>query len=59
MLSRIADRRFEIVAGARHYLAARMAEAPTVHGRIVNLTDAEVLEARLIENSQRRELHPF
>ena len=42
---------FEIVAGARRYRAAQMAEAPTVPVRIVNLTDAEALEAQLIELS--------
>jgi len=42
---------FEIVAGARRYRAARMAEAATVPVRIVNLSDAEALEAQLIELS--------
>jgi ParB family chromosome partitioning protein len=36
-----------------------MAEAPTVPVRIVNLTDAEALEAQLIENLQRRDVHPL
>ena len=36
------ERRFEIVAGARRYRAAQMAEAETVPVRIVNLTDARV-----------------
>jgi ParB/RepB/Spo0J family partition protein len=42
---------FEIVAGARRYRAAQMAEAATVPVRIVNLNDAEALEAQLIELS--------
>ena len=42
---------FEIVAGARRYRAAQLAEADTVPVRIVNLTDAEALEAQLIELS--------
>src|SRR5580692_1830956 len=50
---------FEIVAGARRYRAAQMAEVPTVPVRIVNLTDAEALEAQLIENLQRRDVHPM
>ncbi len=41
---------FEIVFGARRYRAAQMAEAATVPVRIKNLTDAEALEAQLIEN---------
>ena len=36
-----------------------MAEAPTVPVRIVNLSDAEALEAQLVENLQRRDVHPL
>jgi ParB family transcriptional regulator, chromosome partitioning protein len=50
---------FEIVFGARRYRAAQMAEAPTVPVRIKYMTDAEVLEAQLIENLQRRDVHPM
>ncbi len=53
------ERSFEIVAGARRYRAAQMAEAATVPVRIVNLTDAETLVAQLIENLQRRDVHPM
>ena len=55
----LTDQSFEIVAGARRYRAAQMAEASTVPVRIVNLTDAEALEAQLIENLQRRDVHPL
>jgi ParB family chromosome partitioning protein len=55
----LTDQSFEIVAGARRYRAAQMAETPTVPVRIVNLTDAEALEAQLIENLQRRDVHPL
>ena len=47
----LTDQGFEIIAGARRYRAAQIAEAPTVPVRIVNLTDAEALEAQLIELS--------
>jgi ParB family chromosome partitioning protein len=53
------DRSFEIVAGARRYRAAQMAASETIPVRIVNLTDAEALEAQLIENLQRRDVHPL
>ena len=53
------DHAFEIVFGARRFRAARMAEAATVPVRIKNMTDAEVLEAQLIENLQRRDVHPL
>ena len=49
---------FEIVAGARRYRAAQMAEADTVPVRIVNLTDAEALEAQLVENLHSRRRSP-
>ncbi len=52
------ERSFEIVAGARRYRAAQMAESETVPVRIVNLTDAQALEAQLTENLQRRDVHP-
>jgi ParB family chromosome partitioning protein len=50
---------FEIVAGARRYRAAQMAEVPTVPVRIVNLSDAAALEAQLVENLIRSEIHPM
>jgi ParB family chromosome partitioning protein len=55
----ITEQGFEIVFGARRYRAAQLAEAATVPVRIKNLTDAEALEAQLIENLQRRDVHPM
>ena len=42
---------FEIVFGARRYRAAQLAEQDTVPVRIKQMTDAEVIEAQLIELS--------
>jgi hypothetical protein len=53
------ERSFEIVAGVRRYRAAQMAEVATVPVRIVNLTDAEAMEAALIENLIRTDVHPM
>jgi ParB family chromosome partitioning protein len=50
---------FEIIAGARRYRAAQMAEQSDVPVRIVNLSDAEALEAQLVENLIRSEIHPM
>jgi ParB family chromosome partitioning protein len=50
---------FEIVAGARRYRAAQMAEQSTVPVRIKQMSDAEVLEAQLVENLIRSEIHPM
>src|ERR1700722_14993355 len=55
----LSERSFEIVFGARRFRAAQMAEVATVPVRIKNMTDAEVLEAQLIENLQRRDVHPM
>ncbi len=53
------ERSFEIVAGARRYRAAQMADVDTVPVRIVHLTDAEALEMSIVENLQRRDVHPM
>ncbi|MFZ0306028.1 MAG: ParB/RepB/Spo0J family partition protein [Terracidiphilus sp.] len=50
---------FEIVAGARRYRAAQIAESVTVPVRIKQMSDAEVLEAQLVENLIRVEIHPM
>src|SRR5271156_7127510 len=50
---------FEIIAGARRYRAAQMAEAVTVPVRIVNMNDAQALEAQLVENLIRADVHPI
>lgn len=55
----LTEQGFEIVAGARRFRAAQMAGVETVPVRIVNLSDAEALEAQLIENLQRRDVHPL
>ena len=47
----LAENGFEIVAGARRFRAAQMAEAATVPVRIVDLDDAQALEAQLVELS--------
>ncbi|MGC1781415.1 MAG: ParB/RepB/Spo0J family partition protein, partial [Acidobacteriaceae bacterium] len=53
------ERSFEIVAGARRFRAAQMAEAATVPVRIVNLTDAQAIEMSIVENLQRKDVHPL
>ena len=53
------ERSFEIVAGARRFRAAQMAEAATVPVRIVNLTDAQAVEMSIVENLQRKDVHPL
>jgi ParB family chromosome partitioning protein len=50
---------FEIVAGARRYRAAQLAGLETAPVRIVELTDAQALETSIVENLQRRDVHPL
>jgi ParB family transcriptional regulator, chromosome partitioning protein len=51
--------RFEVVAGARRFRAARIAELASVPVRVVQLTDTQVLEYQLIENAIREDVHPY
>jgi ParB family chromosome partitioning protein len=50
---------FEIVAGARRFRAAQIAQLAEVPVRILDLTDEETVEIQIIENSQRAEVHPY
>jgi len=50
---------FEIVAGARRYRAAQLAELFSVPARIVEIDNAKALEWQLVENSQRVDVHPY
>ena len=50
---------FEIVAGARRFRAVQIAETDSVPVRIVELSDAQALEAQLIENLQRLDVRPM
>ena len=50
---------YEIVAGARRYRGAQMAGLESVPVRIVELTDAQALETSIVENLQRRDVHPL
>jgi ParB family chromosome partitioning protein len=50
---------YEIVAGARRFRAAHIAEMDEIPVRIVQLSDEQALEWQLIENSQRVDVHPY
>jgi ParB family transcriptional regulator, chromosome partitioning protein len=53
------ERHFEIVFGERRYRGAKLTARATVPVCIRQMTDAEVLEAQLVENLQRAEVHPM
>ena len=50
---------YEIVAGARRFRAAQIAELAAVPVRILDLSDEQTLEVQIIENSQRQDVHPY
>lgn len=51
--------RHELVFGARRYRAAKLAGQKTIPVIVRTLTDGEVLEAQVIENLQREDVHPL
>ena len=51
--------RFRIVAGERRFRAARIAGLETVPCIVRSMTDAQQMEAALIENLQREDLNPI
>ena len=59
LLVRLKGHSYEIVAGARRYRAAQLAGLDSVPVRIVELTDAQALETSIVENLQRRDVHPI
>jgi ParB family chromosome partitioning protein len=53
------DDGFEIVAGARRYRAAKAAGLTMIPVIVRDLTKEQVLEAQVIENLQREDVHPL
>lgn len=55
----IESQTFEVVAGARRFRAAQLAELFAVPVRVVELTDSEALTLQLVENAIREDVHPY
>jgi ParB family transcriptional regulator, chromosome partitioning protein len=53
------DKVYEVVAGGRRFLAAKLADRSLVPCEIRTMTDAEVLEIQIIENLHRADVHPL
>jgi ParB/RepB/Spo0J family partition protein len=51
--------RFEVVAGARRFRAAQIAELADMPTRILELSDEQTLEIQIVENAQRQDVHPY
>ncbi len=50
---------YELVFGGKRYRAAKKAELDVVPVTIRDLTDEQVLEIQIVENSQRSDVHPL
>jgi ParB family transcriptional regulator, chromosome partitioning protein len=59
ILARPKEDRLEIVFGARRYRASQLAGKETIPALVREMSDVEVLEAQLVENLQRRDVHPM
>ena len=55
----VTERDFEVVVGGRRFAASKKAGKDDAPCSIRNLTDAQVLEIQLVENLQRRDVHPM
>lgn len=59
LVREVEESKYEVVAGARRLRAAKIAKLENVPVRVVQLTDAEATEARVVENLQREDIHPL
>ncbi|RYD65791.1 MAG: ParB/RepB/Spo0J family partition protein, partial [Verrucomicrobiaceae bacterium] len=51
--------KYQLVAGERRWRASVMAGAPVIPAMLRDLTQAQVLEIQIVENSQRVDVHPL
>lgn len=54
-----AGKKYEIIAGHRRTAAARKAGIEEIPARVVEMTDEQALEAQIVENLQRADIHPL
>jgi ParB/RepB/Spo0J family partition protein len=50
---------YELVAGARRLRAAKLAGLTEIPALVREMSDAEVIECQVIENNQRKDVHPL
>jgi ParB family chromosome partitioning protein len=55
----IDEGRYEVIAGARRFRAAKLAALIDVPVRVVDMSDSESVIAQLTENIQREGVHPY
>lgn len=59
LVRELEESKYEVVAGARRLRAAKLAALDSVPVRVVALTDAQAIEAQVVENLQREDIHPL
>ena len=59
LVREIEENKYEVIAGARRLRAAKLAALEQVPVRVVELSDAACVEAQLVENIQREDVHPL
>src|SRR5258708_33303882 len=59
LVRELEERNYQVVIGARRLRAAKIAELDAVPVRVVKLSDAEAIEAQVVENLQREGIHPL
>lgn len=59
VLAGVVTERYELVVGARRFRAAGRAGLQAIPARVLELSDKDVLELQVIENSQRADVHPL
>ncbi len=59
LVRELEESKYEVIAGARRFRAAKLAEIDNLPVRVVKLTDAEAIEAQCVENLQREDIHPL
>lgn len=59
ILVRPKGKKFELVCGERRFKASIMAEQKSIPANIRELTDAEAFEIQIIENLERKDVHPL
>jgi ParB family chromosome partitioning protein len=55
----VADDVYQIISGERRFQAAKLAELPTIPCIVANPDEKEILVRQIVENWQRKHLHPF
>jgi ParB family chromosome partitioning protein len=59
LVRELEESKYEVVAGARRLRAAKLAALDSVPVRVVALTDGQAIEAQVVENLQREDIHPL